>query len=75
MTRRRSSPATSSAAFHSEGSIARVERDLPDDSWRNEGIRHVPGDDRLFPDDLMTTNAARWRTPAHSRTDAAAAQN
>jgi hypothetical protein len=34
------------------GIIARVERDLPDDSWRNEGIRHVPGDDRLFPDDL-----------------------
>jgi hypothetical protein len=32
--------------------ITRVERDLPDDSWRTEGIRQMPGDDRIFPADL-----------------------
>jgi hypothetical protein len=32
--------------------IARVERDLPDDSWRKEGIRQMPGDSRLMPADL-----------------------
>ena len=32
--------------------LARVERDLPDDSWRNEGIRQMPGDTRLQVEDL-----------------------
>ncbi|MGW0162083.1 hypothetical protein ACWDUN_22500 [Mycobacterium sp. NPDC003323] len=32
--------------------LARVERDLPDDSWRNEGIQQVPGNTRLRVEDL-----------------------